>query len=127
MAGSSSKNKRVFGQATRASGSRATRYQRQQGNRGTTSNDSGSSDQLTEEQAKAQRRLLQKLKRRAEDEAFDERNGYQRFHRGSDDGDKAAVKLEQGEGGTTDKHTNIQPIKKKRGWVFNMLPTVSNF
>ena len=126
----SSKNKRVFGQATKASGPpRATRYQRQQGNGGSSSigGSGGDSSQLTEEQAKAQRRLQQKLKRRAEDEAFDEQHGYQRFHRGSNGGDSITVNSEMGirAAVAADNPNSKHSIRQKRGWVFNMLPTVS--
>ncbi len=91
----SSSNKRVFGQATRG----PSRYQRQLG-RGKDQN-AHSASQLTEEQERAQRRLAMKLKRRAEDEALDERFGYSRYSSSSGDGSRS-----------------------KRGWIFNILPTV---
>jgi len=94
-----SSSKRVFGQATRQG---PTRYQRQLGgsSKGNASS-SHSADQLTEEQERAERRLKMKLKRRAEDEACDERFGYCRYSHNTGDGSRS-----------------------KRGWVFNILPTV---
>lgn len=88
----SGKTKKVFGQATR--------YQRQQG-KGSAKN-THSATQLTEEQERAQRILQLKLKRRAEDEALDERFGYSRYSNNTGDGSRS-----------------------KRGWIFNILPTVS--
>ncbi len=93
---SSSNNKRVFGQATRRG---PTRYQRQLGQK--SGKDSHSASQPTEEQERAQRRLEQKLKKRAEGEALDERYGYIRYCR-----------------------THNEGRKSRRGWVFNILPTV---
>jgi DNA polymerase epsilon subunit 1 len=62
---------------------------------------SHSESQLTEEQERAQRRLAMKLKRRAEGEALDERFGFGRYSSSSGDGSRS-----------------------KRGWIFNILPTV---
>ena len=119
MPAPNSNYKRVFGQATRNKGG-ATNYQRQQGNggsgSGSGSGQSHSARELTEDQEKAQRRLAYKLKRRAEDEAFDERSGFRRFHLGSIDDSVASSK------GSNNKEVKL---KEKRGWVFNMLPTVS--
>jgi hypothetical protein len=113
-----SQNKRVFGQATRRSGS--TNYQRQQGKSGGNGK-SHSARELTEEQEKAQRRLAMKLKRRSEGESFDEQNGFRRFHHGNSlDSNTKNVPNEKG-----DKKGEVK-VNEKRGWVFNMLPTVSN-
>lgn len=92
----SSSNRRVFGQATRG----PSRYQRQLGQRGK-NKDNSQQNAVTEEQERAQRRLAMKLKRKAEGEALDERFGYSRYCRGGADGSRS-----------------------KRGWVFNILPTV---
>ena len=105
--------KKVFGQATR--------YQRQQGNQ-----PSHSARELSDEQERAQRNLALKLKRRSEDEAFDERNGYPRFHRGSASTSTSSFKskdanVKVNDGTNATKNNN----NTKRGWVFNMLPTVS--
>ena len=94
-----SSNKRVFGQASRRG---PTRYQRQLGSKG--ANNSHSAAQLTEEQERAERRLQMKLKRRAEDEACDERFGFCRYSHNTGDGSRS-----------------------KRGWIFNLLPTVSAY
>lgn len=91
-----SSNKRVFGQATKRG---PTRYQRQTGNNVSSSH---SAPTPSEEQERAQRRLALKLKRKAEDEALDQRFGYNRYTYHSADG-----------------------YKSRRGWVFNILPTVS--
>jgi len=96
-----SSNKRVFGQASRRGG--PTRYQRQLGSKGSAKN-SHSAAQLTEEQERAERRLQMKLKRRAEDEACDERFGFCRYSHNTGDGSRS-----------------------KRGWIFNLLPTVSAY
>jgi hypothetical protein len=93
-----SSSKRVFGQATRQG---PTRYQRQLGGSKGNASSSHSAAQLTEEQERAERRLKMKLKRRAEDEACDERFGYCRYSHNSGDGSRS-----------------------KRGWIFNILPTV---
>ena len=91
-----SSSKRVFGQASRRG---PTRYQRQLG-----SKSANSAAQLTEEQERAERRLQMKLKRRAEDEACDERFGFCRYSHNTGDGSRS-----------------------KRGWIFNLLPTVSAY
>jgi hypothetical protein len=101
MAASSS-NKRVFGQATRRNG--PTRYQRQQGSTG-----GNAATQLTEEQERAQRRVELKLKKRAQDEALDERFGFQRYCLGNSSSNSSSGNGSQ---------------YKRRGWVFNILPTV---
>lgn len=93
-----SSNTRVFGQATKRG---PTRYQRQTGNKVASSH---SAPTPSEEQERAQRRLALKLKRKAEDEALDQRFGYNRYTYHSADGHKS-----------------------RRGWVFNILPTVSFF
>jgi hypothetical protein len=92
-----SSSKRVFGQASRRG---PTRYQRQLGS----SKSANSAAQLTEEQERAERRLQMKLKRRAEDEACDERFGFCRYSHNTGDGSRS-----------------------KRGWIFNLLPTVSAY
>jgi hypothetical protein len=91
-----SSNTRVFGQATKRG---PTRYQRQTGNKVSSSH---SAPTPSEEQERAQRRLALKLKRKAEDEALDQRFGYSRYTYHSADGHKS-----------------------RRGWVFNILTTVS--
>ncbi len=122
VAQSHSKYKRTFGQASRRNG--PTRYQRQQGNG--RSNQSHSARELTEEQERAQRRIALKLKRRSEDEAFDAQNGFSRFHIGSTESGnnstspKAADGKKNGGLGSGKVKTN-----EKRGWIFNILPTVS--
>ena len=150
---SNSNIKRTFGQASRRNG--PTRYQRQQGNNNGSGYRSGrsknsrhqnqnehSARELTEEQEKAQRRLAQKLKRRKEDEAFDENNGFRRFHRGSllevQEGNHSHNDIDNNADNDTDndrasrsqvdkggKKGNRKNAMTKRGWVFNLLPTVS--
>ena len=115
---SHSKYKRTFGQASRRNG--ATRYQRQQGNG--SGNPSHSARELTEDQERAQRRVAMKLKRRNENEAFDERNGFSRFHSGSTENTEVADALNPKNGGS-----ESGKVKEKRGWIFNILSTVSPF
>lgn len=92
----SSSNKRVFGQATRRNG--PTRYQRQQGSTG-----GNAVSQVTEEQERSQHRMELKLKKRAQDEALDERFGFHRYCHSSSSRGESRV--------------------SRRGWVFNILPT----
>ena len=95
MASTTSKNHRVFGQATRGRGGGPTRYQRQQGQNQKQALDQGP----TEEQELAQRRLAARLKRREQDAALDKTFGVSTFDRTSSEA-------------------------KKRGWIYNILPTV---
>ena len=138
--------KRTFGQAYRSKGrgnggrsGASSRYQRQHGSSSSSRQQhSKRENELTEEQEKAQRRHLQKLKRRKEDETFDAQNGFERFCFASsfsdaNDKEKRTVKEEienkgkgdgsGGDGGGTSSNTK----KERRGWVFNMLPTVSRW
>ena len=97
---------------------------------------------MTEEQERAQRRLEYKIKRKKEDETFDEQNGFARFHRGNLEasslpsssnlnGDSNTIGMNNGKGfmekkdvsGNTGKPENT--LRTKRGWIFNILPTVS--
>ena len=131
---SNSKYTRTFGQASRRSG--ATRYQRQQGNSGGR-NTNRNSNELTEEQEKAQRHLEYKLKRKKEDEAFDVKNGFRRFHSGSLDVSSpagSADKQSMNSSSSQNENKGLMARKDvtagtnstvKRGWVFNILPTVS--
>ena len=95
---SSSKNQRVFGQATRGRGNGPTRYQRQQGH-GNPRTQPLLDQGPTEEQELAQRRLAARLKRREQDAALDVTFGVSTFDR-----------------------TSAEPTK--RGWIYNILPTV---
>lgn len=128
------KNARVFGQAVRTKSGRggrggggaATRYQRQMGQGRnlpknlTATNVSGA----TEEEELAARRAEARRRRKAEGEAFDARFGYGRYDKRSVAAASAAatgVKKEQaGASGTT-----ASTGGSRRGWIFNMLPTVS--
>ncbi len=112
--------KRTFGQAYRSnksSSSSRSRYQRQHGS----SYDHSKRDrELTEEQEKAQRRLAQKLKRRKEDEDFDAKNGFERFCFAN------SFASTDKEGKATSSSKESGRMKERRGWIFNMLPTVSD-
>lgn len=94
MSSFGNQNTRVFGQATKKG---PTRYQRQTGQ--TSSHEASTAP--SEDQERAQRRLALKLKRKVEDEELDERFGYTRY-----------------------TYHNSGGVKSKRGWVFNILPTV---
>lgn len=108
----SKSNHRVFGQATR-SNNKGSRYQRQLGggggNRYPSNNGSGKSHsliasddvQLTEQQRLAQRRVEYKKRRQQEGEELDFKFGYERF-----------------------SVSTARPGETKRGWLFNLLPTV---
>ena len=136
------KNARVFGQAVRSkptrgsggSSSAATRYQRQMGQGRNLPRNLAATDvrgnQVSEEEELAARRAEARRKRKAEGEAFDSRFGYGRY-------DKRALKAAKTEPGAA----KAEPGAKKesaaaaaasssaggsrRGWIFNMLPTVS--
>ena len=137
------KNARVFGQAVRSKPSRsgggssssaATRYQRQMGQGRNLPRNLAATDvrgnQVSEEEELAARRAEARRRRKAEGEAFDSRFGYGRY-------DKRALKAAKTEPGAA----KAEPGAKKesadaaaasssaggsrRGWIFNMLPTVS--
>jgi hypothetical protein len=97
-------NHRVFGQATR-SNKGSSRYQRQLGGGSGNSHSliaSANSDvQLTEQQRLAQKRAEYKKRRQQEGEELDTKFGYERF------------------GVST-----ARPGETRRGWLFNLLPTV---
>ena len=129
------KNARVFGQAVRTKSGRggrggggaATRYQRQMGQGRnlpknlTATNVSGA----TEEEELAARRAEARRRRKAEGEAFDARFGYGRYDKRSIAAASAAagggVKKEQAAASGTTLTGG-----SRRGWIFNMLPTVSS-
>lgn len=118
----SSNNTRVFGQATRRGRGRgATRYQRQTGNNNASTSHSATAP--SEEQERAARRLAMKLKRRAEDEALDERFGFPRY-------DCTTLKEELERDKASKSGDGDSDFKKRkgsrRGWIFNLLPTVSS-
>ena len=79
-------------------GNRNNRYS----NSSSSSSSNNNANTLTEEQERAQKRMEMKQKRRAEGEALDDRFGFSRYSYKNTGGDKC-----------------------RRGWVFNMLPTVS--
>lgn len=118
--------KRTFGQAYRSkhkSRNGPSRYQRQQGSSSYSSSSHSRRElELTEEQEKAQRRLAQKLKRRQEDEIFDANNGFQRFCFSNSFGGKEG---KHDDSGNRDGAGASGGVKERRGWIFNMLPTVS--
>ena len=133
------KNARVFGQAVRTKsgkgrgggGGAATRYQRQMGQGRnlpknlTATNVSGA----TEEEELAARRAEARRRRKAEGEAFDARFGYGRY-------DKRALtaasvsaaggKMQAAGAGKKEQAAATSPGGSRRGWIFNMLPTVSS-
>ena len=129
------KNARVFGQAVRTKskpgrggGGGATRYQRQMGQGRnlpknlTATNVSGA----TEEEELAARRAEARRRRKAEGEAFDARFGYSRYDKRSLTAAAAsaasAASAAKKEQTTTSTSTSTG---SRRGWIFNMLPTVS--
>ena len=118
MAPGNQQLKRTFGQSYRKRGS--SRYQRQHGSSSST-NHSRRERELTEEQERAQRRLALKLKRRNEDEIFDANNGFERFCFANSFAEKKGVSEEQAK----KEKVNSGRIRERRGWIFNMLPTVS--
>ena len=97
-------------------------YQRQTGGNGI-GKKSHSARELTEEQERVQRRQALKIKRRIEYEAFDERNGFHRFCHFQNDvsssKQRKMMKMANSSG------TSGTAATTKRGWVFNLLPTVS--
>jgi hypothetical protein len=102
--------KKVFGQAMEGKrgggGGGGSRYQRQMGQGG--GRQAGSS-QASEEELMAQRRAERKRRKQVEGEELDARFGYERFdHRNRTAG-----------GGNDTKGA-----ESRRGWIFNMLPTV---
>lgn len=87
---------RVFGQSMRKKkGGGSTNYQRQFGNGKHSKRD----EEKSEEEALAERRAQYKRKIKLEGEEIDIKFGYERFDYKAED-------------------------KSRRGWVFNMLPTV---
>jgi len=127
----SSNNTRVFGQATRGGrgrgrgrgGGGATRYQRQTGNSGP---NAGAGSAPSEEQERAARRLAMKLKRRAEDEALDERFGFRRYDCATLKEELEQEKASKSGSASDSGDTDIGSKKRKgsrRGWIFNLLPT----
>ena len=126
------KNARVFGQAVRTKskpgrggGGGATRYQRQMGQgRNLPKNLAATNvSGATEEEELAARRAEARRRRKAEGEAFDARFGYSRYDKRSLTAASAsaasAAKKEQTTTSTTSGSGS------RRGWIFNMLPTVS--
>lgn len=141
--GQQQQNARVFGQAVRTKshgrrgGSAATRYQRQMGQRSLPSNLTAtnvSADKLSEEDELAARKAEARRRRKVEGGAFDSRfltNG--RFDRTSVSAPSAAKGGKVG-GGDGDNMAIIKSetatgvsAKSRRGWIFNMLPTVRQF
>ena len=126
---SSSKYSRTFGQASRRSSS-TTRYQRQQGNTNNSNNNSnnnnnGTNGSLSEEQERAQRRLALRLKRKKENEAFDAKHGFPRFTKSSSAVHSGTVTKTLSKTAKEETIKDDKGNRTKRGWVFNMLPTVS--
>jgi hypothetical protein len=97
---SSTTNHRVFGQATRGRLNAPTRYKRQQGLGGRGQNQNEIKQMHPEEQELTQRRFAARAKRKVEDEALDGIFGVSTYSRSSIE-------------------------TKKRGWIYNILPTVS--
>lgn len=99
---------RVFGQAMKKSskgGSSSSNYQRQfGGGKGTHSRLASSADesQLSEDQLRAQMRAKMRRIRQAQGEELDVKFGYAPFNH----------------------KTATTPNETRRGWLFNMLPTV---
>ena len=133
------RNARVFGQAVRSKPSRsgggssssaATRYQRQMGQGRNLPRNLAATDvrgsQVSEEEELAARRAEARRRRKAEGEAFDSRFGYGRY-------DKRALKAAANAGAAkTEPGAKKEPAPaaaasggSRRGWIFNMLPTVS--
>ena len=132
------KNARVFGQAVRTKsgkgrgggGGAATRYQRQMGQGRnlpknlTATNVSGA----TEEEELAARRAEARRRRKAEGEAFDARFGYGRYDKRALAAAASAAGGKMQAAGAVKKEQAAATSSggSRRGWIFNMLPTVSS-
>ena len=137
------RNSRVFGQAVRSKPGRgggggrssaATRYQRQMGGGGGRNRPKNLAatdvrgPQASDEEELAARRAEARRRRRAEGEAFDAGFGYGRY-------DKRALKAaanaaKTGPGAKKESAAAAAAAAaasggSRRGWIFNMLPTVS--
>lgn len=133
------KNARVFGQAVRTKsgkgrgggGGAATRYQRQMGQgRNLPKNLAATNvSGATEEEELAARRAEARRRRKAEGEAFDARFGYGRYDKRALAAAASASASAAGGGGKMQAAAagkKEQAAGSRRGWIFNMLPTVSS-
>ena len=138
------KNARVFGQAVRTKSSKgrggggASRYQRQMGQGRNLPKNLTATNVLgaSEEEELAARRAEARRRRKAEGEAFDARFGYGRYDKRALVAAAASASAAGGGGkmqpaGATRKEQaaasgTTSTGGSRRGWIFNMLPTVSS-
>ena len=139
------RNSRVFGQAVRSKPGRgggggrssaATRYQRQMGGGGGRNRPKNLAatdvrgHQASDEEELAARRAEARRRRRAEGEAFDAGFGYGRYDKRALRAAAAANAAAKTEPGARKEAAAAAAAaaasgRGRRGWIFNMLPTVS--